>query len=199
MEESSDAVEALAEIAAGKSLDYVVHESPEIRRLVASSLGASGSIERDEARHALVGLAGDPDENVRAAAVETLGTFGEVAIPVVMTATGDDSMIVVEAAATALGEIGSSAELDWLIATAESHADSLVQEAAVAALGAIGDERALTTLLRLARKGKPQIRRRSLVALTAFDSPEVRAVFAGALFDKNPMVKEVAEMVEGKR
>ncbi len=107
-------------------------------------------------------------------------------------------MRVVEAATTALGEIGDSAFVPWLIETSAHHENALIREAAIAALGSIGDERSMPTLLEAVRTGKPQIRRRAVVALTAFDGPEVEAALTVARLDRNPMVREVAEMVLGR-
>ena len=68
----------------------------------------------------------------------------------------------------------------------------------MAALGAIGDERAVPTLLSLVAEAPPQIRRRSVVALTVFDGEEIEAAIRAAATDRNPMVREAAEMVVGK-
>ncbi|MEE9183409.1 MAG: HEAT repeat domain-containing protein, partial [Acidimicrobiia bacterium] len=65
-------------------------------------------------------------------------------------------------------------------------------------LGALGDQRALPTLLETVANGKPQVRRRSVVALSAFDGPEVEKALAMARLDRNPMVREVAEMLLGR-
>ena len=73
-----------------------------------------------------------------------------------------------------------------------------IAEAAVASLGAIGDERAAPVLLDLVLTGRPQVRRRAVVALTAFDGREVEAAIGAARNDRNPMVREVAEMVVGR-
>ena len=85
-----------------------------------------------------------------------------------------------------------------MIDAARGHTDRLVREAAVAALGACGDERALPILLDLVANGPPQIRRRSVVALTVFDDPAVEPAIRAALEDRNPMVREAAEMVVGR-
>ncbi|NNF88611.1 MAG: MerR family transcriptional regulator, partial [Acidimicrobiia bacterium] len=61
------------------------------------------------------------------------------------------------------------------------------------------DDRALPTLLEAVAAGKPQIRRRAVVALTAFEGPDVEAAFTAARLDRNPMVREVAEMVLGRQ
>ena len=77
--------------------------------------------------------------------------------------------------------------------------DKLVREAAVAGLGAIGDERARPTLLHLIASGPPQIRRRCVPALSVFDGEDIAAALLAAATDRNPMVREAAEMVVGRQ
>jgi HEAT repeat protein len=111
----------------------------------------------------------------------------------------DETAEVREAAATALGEIGSATSVPILVTHAgDSDEDKLVREAAVAALGAIGDPAALPTLLELIADGPPQIRRRCVAALSVFDGPDVEAALHAAATDRNPMVREAAEMVVGR-
>ena len=140
----------------------------------------------------------DDDASVRATAVEMLGTLGAWALELVMEARHDDDARVVEAAATALGAIGSPAALAWLEEAAAAHPDRLVREAAVASLGEIGDPSAIPTLLEVLAGGPPQVRRRAVVALTVFDGPEIETALRRAAADRNPMVREVAEMVVGR-
>ena len=73
-----------------------------------------------------------------------------------------------------------------------------VREAAVAALGATGEVQALPTLLRLVASGPPQVRRRCVAALTVFDGEEVETALRHAATDRNPMVREAAELVVGR-
>ena len=73
-----------------------------------------------------------------------------------------------------------------------NHADPLVREAAVAALGSIGDARALPAVLS-ATHDRPAIRRRAVLALAAFDGPEVEAAIAAALTDTDWQVRQAAE------
>ncbi len=89
------------------------------------------------------------------------------------------------------------AAVDWLLKAAEADDEKLVREAAVAALGAIGDDRAVPLLLELVGSAPPQVRRRSVVALSVFDGPEIEAAIRAAKDDRNPMVREAAEMVVG--
>jgi HEAT repeat protein len=187
--------ETLEELAGGDPIPHLEDPRPEIRRLAIAACADLG----EAAIEPLIGLAaGDPNDEVRAEALEVLGGFGAAAYEAVRAQCDDSSVRVVEAATTALGEIGNSEAVPWLIATITDHEGPLVREAAIAALGAIGDDRAVPALLEAVRGGKPQIRRRAVVALTAFDGPEVEAALTTARLDRNPMVREVAEMVLGR-
>ncbi len=188
--------EILGQIASGDPIPHLQDARPEIRRLAAS---ACSGVHTKPVQAALTDLAAnDTDEEVRAQAVEILGEFGPSVLGVIQSATSDPSVRVVEAATTALGELGSPEAVPWLLETAAGHDESIVREAAVAALGALGDQRALPTLLETVANGKPQVRRRSVVALSAFDGPEVEKALAMARLDRNPMVREVAEMLLGR-
>ncbi len=116
----------------------------------------------------------------------------------VTSALTDPDVRVVEAAVTALGEIEAVEAVPWLLDAVVTHPDKLVQEAAVAALGAIGDPQAIPGLLTALAKGPPQVRRRAVVALTVFDHPDIEPALRTATDDRNPMVREVAEMVVGR-
>ena len=69
----------------------------------------------------------------------------------------------------------------------------------MAALGAIGDDAAIEPLLRLIGAGPPQVRRRAIAAITVFDDPRIEPAIQRAAFDRNPGVREAAEMVVGKQ
>ena len=187
--------EALEEIAAGNPLAHLADPRAEVRRVAVSACAGLGRA----ALGPLSSLADhEEDETVRAEIIEVLGGFGPDAYPRVWAARGDQSTRVVEAVATALGEIGEDAAVPWLLDALDGHEDGLVREAAIAALGSIGDETALAALLDAARNGKPQIRRRAVVALTAFEGLEVEAALLAARLDRNPMVREVAEGILGR-
>ena len=85
-----------------------------------------------------------------------------------------------------------------MIDAAAGDDDKLVREAAIAALGAIGDPTALPTLLEIVTSAGPQLRRRTVVALSVFDGPDVESALRAAAHDRNPMVREAAEMVVGR-
>ena len=65
-------------------------------------------------------------------------------------------------------------------------------------MGAIQDERGLRTILR-GTDDKPAIRRRAVLALAAFDGPEVDAALARALEDKDWQVRDAAEVIRDAR
>jgi len=67
-----------------------------------------------------------------------------------------------------------------------------VREAAVAALGALGEPSTLPAVL-AACDDKPAIRRRAVLALAAFDNPEVDRRIRAALTDHDWQVRQAAE------
>lgn len=166
-------------------------------------------------------LLADPDPAVRATALGALGRLGRAGVADVEAALADPSpevrrracrvatgvagvdlvaMLadadagVVEVAAWALGErAGAGGEAVARLATvATAHDDPLCREAAVAALGAIGDEGGLPAILS-ATKDKPAIRRRAVIALAAFEGPEVDTALDAALTDRDWQVRQAAE------
>ena len=145
-------------------------------------------------------LEADPDASVRRECAEVLGLSGRGRTDLLKRVLShDDSAQVREAAATALGEIADGTSVDDLMEHASDQGeDKLVREAAVAALGAIGDERAVPLLLELLKTGPPQIRRRCVPALSVFDGDSVEEALHLAAKDRNPMVREAAEMVVGR-
>lgn len=143
-------------------------------------------------------LESDPDERVRAEAAEVLAGSGPAALASLIAALDDPSPTVIEAAVTGLGELRDHGAVESLLAIASRAGDKMVIEAAVAALGAIGDIRAVPVLLHLVAAGSPQVRRRCVVALSVFDGVEVEAALLAARSDRNPMVREAAEMVVGR-
>lgn len=169
-----------------------------VRRLAISTCVASGIEDRSAM---IIGrLAVDDDDGaVRAMAAEALGGAGENARAILEGARRDQDPRVVEAVATAYGELRHEAAVPWLIEVAAGDGDRAAREAAVAALGAIGDDAALDTLLALVASAPPQVRRRAVVALTVFDAPEVEPAIRAAARDRNPSVREAAEMVVGRQ
>ena len=179
-------------------IPFLDHPDVEVRRLAISVCVASGL--NDDSFAAIARRAEeDTDGAVRAMASEALGGAGEQAVGVLDAVRSDDDPRVSEAVATAYGELRHGGAVPWLIDLAASDADRASREAAVAALGAIRDEAALPVLLDLVADAPPQVRRRAVVALTVFDDPAVEPAIRGAARDRNPSVREAAEMVVGRQ
>ena len=186
-------------------LDHLADPNPAIRRLAVSLL--TPGVADPGVAERLIDLLDDGDSAVRAAAAEALGGLSRGSpVPETVTwalevALADDDGLVVEAAVTALGELAPQPGLvDRLVEIATDEAlDKLVRESAVAALGAVGDPTAVPVLLELLATGPPQVRRRAVVALTVFDDPAIEPALRRATSDRNPMVRDLAQMVVGPK
>lgn len=110
----------------------------------------------------------------------------------------DDDPRVVEMACWGCGEREADPEppVSTLSALALDHDDPLVREAAVAALGAIGAADGLPAVLS-ATTDKPAIRRRAVLALAAFEGPEVDAAWERARSDRDRQVRDAVDELLG--
>ncbi|HEV3353769.1 MAG TPA: HEAT repeat domain-containing protein [Acidimicrobiales bacterium] len=161
---------------------------PAVRATAMGALARAGALRAVDVERALA----DADSSVRRRACEEAVAVAEVDLVPVLA---DTDPSVVEACAWALGERGAAAAgaVDALVRVAGGHADALCREAAVAALGAIGDRRGLDAVLTAAAGDRPAVRRRAVVALAAFDGPEVDAALHAALDDRDWQVRQAAE------
>jgi HEAT repeat protein len=145
------------------------------------------------------GLA-DPDPAVRrrAAAVAARAEVGPAVRDALVRALEDDEWPVAEAAAFACGELVDAGDevVAALVAMATGHEDALCREAAVAALGSIGDQAALPAVL-AACGDRATVRRRAVLALAAFDGPEVTAALERLTGDRDLQVRQAAEELLG--
>lgn len=164
--------------------------------MAATALTPSEALENMETLEILT-TEGDP--SIRAGAAEKLGACGHDALNILAGLEEDADPTVREALATAYGEVGSRNSVGWLAITARDDTDRHVKEAATAALGAIGDTAGLATLLELINTGPPQVRRRAIAAITVFDDDRIEPAIKRAALDRNPGVREAAEMVVGKQ
>jgi len=179
-------------------MSFLDADDAAVRRLAISACVAAGLDEGAVATICRI-AEHDADGSVRAMAVEALGGSESRCLAMLERSRSDDDPRVVEAVATAYGELADRSAVPWLIDLASSDGDRASREAAVAALGAIGDESAVPVLLRLVAKAPPQVRRRAVVALTVFDDPETEPAIRAAARDGNPSVREAAEMVVGRQ
>ena len=175
---------------------YLTSTDPILARMATTALSPSQALANTEA---LSKLTTDGDASVRAAAAEKLGMCGSEALEILSRLEDDPDPTVREALATAYGEISSAATVAWLAIAAGEDADRHVKEAATAALGAIGDDAGLETLLHLIDDAPPQVRRRAIAAITVYDDERVEPAIRRAALDRNPGVREAAEMVVGKQ
>lgn len=160
----------------------------------ARALGAAARLGSRSVTQRLEGIQDDsPIVRRRACQLEARHPRASVRVADALIARlDDDDELVVVAAADALGEVRARGAASALSRLAGAHADARCREAAVAALGNIGDEAGLDAIL-LALEDKPAIRRRAIVALSAFGGTLVEAALARALEDKDWQVRQAAE------
>ncbi|MGI9624892.1 MAG: HEAT repeat domain-containing protein [Acidimicrobiales bacterium] len=163
------------------------HRDDRVRATVFRVLASGGVLEDEEVVRGYC----DHSARVRAAVAEIAASDLRVPLEVLL---GDDAAGVVETACWASGERGTDARdaVPVLMAVSRDHDDPLCREAAVAALGAIGDVVALPAILE-ATKDKATVRRRAIIALAPFDSPEVTSTLRQALEDRDWQVRQAAE------
>ena len=159
-----------------------------------AALGALRRLDRLTTAEIAAGLA-DPSTSVRIAALELAATQPT---PEIAHLLHDPEPAVVEAAAWALGERSPTplTTLQALMQVATQHDDALARESAVAALGAIGDHRGLPAILQ-ATRDKPAVRRRAVIALSAFEGPDVDAAWQRARHDHDRQVRDAVDELLG--
>ena len=162
-------------------------DSPTIRAAALGALRRMDALTADDLRAALQ----DSDSSVVVRAAELAVSTHDVDL-VDLTTRRDPK--VVETVAWALGERGPGqpeAVVQRLVGLT-THSDPLVREAAVAALGSIGDPAGLPAVL-AGTTDKAAVRRRAVVALAAFEGPEVDAALRRATEDRDWQVRQIAE------
>jgi HEAT repeat protein len=167
-----------------------------LRRIAVTALDRSAAVAHFEL---LAPLARDEVDSVRTAAAEKLGLCGSAGVHLLEALRNDPVAAVRESVATAYGELRDPNAIPWLAEVGKSDEDRQVREAAVAALGAIDDDSAIEPLLLAIAEGPPQVRRRAIAAITVYDDPRVESAIRKAALDRNPGVREAAEMVVGRQ
>jgi HEAT repeat protein len=168
----------------------ITSNDPKVRATALGALARAGDITGSD----LDTAAADPSPVVRSRAAELSATGDTGALGRLQTLTTDSQPSVVEAACFALGELGSAAAaaVHSLVSVATQHGDPLSREAAVAALGAVGAPEGLPAVL-AALEDKPAVRRRAVLALAAFEGPDVDAALQRAAQDRDWQVRQAAE------
>lgn len=164
-------------------------DDPAVRATALGALVRLGAASADDVRAGLR----DPDPGARRRAAEEAPRAGVDVGADLLALLHDDDSAVVEAAAFALGELdppaaGSVGALEAVAA----HDDVLVREAVVAALGSLGDPAGLAVVLR-GTEDVATVRRRAVLALAAFDGPEVEAALGRLSSDRDRQVRQSAE------
>jgi HEAT repeat protein len=189
---------------AGTARGALASPDPTVRAAALSALNRIGVLSSSE----LVAGITDADFTVAARAADLSAQepvnpeTGNVDEALVSLLTNENTDLA-EVAAWALGERHQRPEdteqaiappdvLGALITTATDHADALVRESATAALGCIGDYASLPAILR-ACSDKATVRRRAVIALAAFEGPEVEAALEHARSDRDWQVRQAAE------
>lgn len=140
----------------------------------------------------------DPSPAVRRRSLALVASWPGDRPPPTIPLLDDPDPVVAETAAWAVGErdpaeSGAGAALARIATT---HPEHLVREAAVAALGAVGDPVGLPAVL-AALDERATIRRRAVVALAAFEGPEVDEALHRCLDDRDRQVRQTAEDLLG--
>ena len=106
----------------------------------------------------------------------------------------DPDPMVLELACFVAGECTPAPPgvVERLAAICTGHDDALCRESAVAALGSLGDQRGVAAVL-AACDDKATVRRRAVLALTAFDGDDVDAKLRAMADDVDWQVRQAAE------
>jgi HEAT repeat protein len=163
---------------------------PGVRATALGALDRCGALTPDDLQRSLT----DPSPTVRRRALSLAAHRPGDGPPATLPLLSDADPVVAETAAWAVGE-RQPAEPGAARALAEvaaGHDEHLVREAAVAAIGAVGDPIGLPAVL-AALDERATIRRRAVVALAAFDGPEVEAALRRCLDDRDRQVRQTAE------
>jgi HEAT repeat protein len=168
-------------------LERAARDDPDAR-VRAAALGALSRVaEHGRATTVWRAALTDPSPAVRRRAAD-LAPGLDAPAPPLLPLLADGDVTVIEAAAWALGELGSAA----VDAGGVPALSTVAREAAVAALGALGDPAGLPAVLD-ACHDKPAVRRRAVLALAPFDGHAVDAALHAARSDRDWQVRQAAE------
>lgn len=163
------------------------HAEDRVRATAARALADLGELDQATVRT----LIHDESPRVRRAVTELAALDNSIDLQPMLA---DTDPTVVETACWAAGEHGDDGRphLADLVAISATHDDPLCREAAVAALGVLGSVDGLDAIL-AATTDRATVRRRAILALAPFDSPEVDAALKRALEDRDWQVRQAAE------
>ena len=165
-------------------------DDPSVRATALGALHRIGELHVDELSAGLL----DESAAVRRRALTIVARLPGDQPPSALPLLADADPVVAETAAWAAGEREppEAGAGPALAALARDHPEHLVREAAVAAIGAVGDPAGLGAVL-AALGERATIRRRAVVALAAFEGPEVDEALRRAATDRDRQVRQTAE------
>jgi HEAT repeat protein len=168
-------------------------DDPRVRELALGALARVGVLEEATVVRA---IEADPAPGVRRRGCDLAARLSRsgALTGALRRALRDPDPLVAEAACWALGELEEPNAVEDLSDVVRSHPDARAREAALGALAAIGDPAGLAAVLG-ALGDRPTVRRRAVVALAAFDGPEVTAALRRSAADRDWQVREVAEIL----
>lgn len=185
---------------------HLLSSHERVREVALGALERAGHLQAADLERAL----SDEATSVRRRAAEAAATFPGGGPPSLLAALEDAQAPVVEMAAWASGERAPARPevTDRLAELATSHEDALCREAAVAALGSLagqldqgglgegsaGEPSGLPAVL-AATRDRPAVRRRAVLALAAFNGPEVDEALERARSDRDWQVRQAASEV----
>ncbi len=175
---------------------HLVDVDPPVRSAAIGALDRLGCITDAELGTSL----SDPSPQVRRRALEIVATTAHPSGgPGLVALLSDNDSGVTEVACWAAGERSDLADLTvaLLSGIAGNHEDALCREAAVASLGSLAHEAGLPVVLD-ALQDRPPVRRRAVLALAAFEGPDVEAALERALDDRDWQVSQAAEDLLGE-
>ncbi|MFN0028044.1 MAG: hypothetical protein ACKV2O_12830 [Acidimicrobiales bacterium] len=172
-------------------------EDPQVRATALSALRRCGALTDDAVAAGL----GDPATSVRLRAAELSAAHPAVSL---LPSLADVDPFVVEMACWSAGERHLDPELGAvlvaLVGLAGGHREPLVREAAVAAIGSLAATvplpivaaDAARSVVLAAMSDRPHVRRRAVLALVAFDGPDIDAALTQATTDRDWQVRDAA-------
>jgi HEAT repeat protein len=139
----------------------------------------------------------DEDWQVRQAAAEALGKIGSPAVPALLEALKDGNWRARKAAAEALGKIGDRQALPALLEALKDRDEDVLRVAAEA-LGKIGDPQAVPALMEALKDRDGDVRRAAAGALGSIGDRQILPALLNALKDEKWWVREAVAEALGK-
>jgi len=166
-----------------------------IRRDAASALGDTGDA---RAIDPLVESLGDPNKDVRNAAVEAIGKLGgdPRAVELLLDFLKDKRSIIREEAASALGKVGHKNAVDPLIQALKDES-WLVRQNAATSLGMIPDARAVEPLIQVLKDEDKDIRQIAVSALGNIGDARATEALIQTLKDEDKDIRQTAASALG--